>query len=369
MMNSKIVIGSRKSELAMVQTHWVKERLIEHHRNLQVEIVGISTIGDKNLEVSLQKIGEKSVFTKELEHALEEGEVDLVVHSLKDIPSKLPHGMTLAAICQREDPSDVVVMRSDISDRSLGNLAEGSIIGTSSVRRTAQLRVRFPSLVFRSIRGNLNTRMRKLESGDGEVKFSAIVLAAAGLKRLGWTDRISNVLQSDVCMHAAGQGALAVECLSTNTGVLELVHCLRHMETTLCCVAERAVLRQLDGGCSAPVAVHANLQDNQHLCLSAGTWSLDGQQKIVLSDSCTISDLNNVKDIKEDVGSGDVGVVGITGVSDRRFCDEYVGVYAGVLSSQMAEAENLGDSLARRMLEQGAGTILSEAKRHSALSS
>lgn len=237
-----IRIGTRKSQLARIQTDSVADKLKELYPDIHVEIVGMSTTGDKILDTALSKIGEKSLFTKELENALERNEVDLVVHSLKDLPTTLPPGFTIGAVLKRENPHDAVVLHPKHAGKTLDTLPENSVIGTSSLRRAAQLKKRFPHLEFKDIRGNLNTRLKKL---DEKEDFAAIILAAAGLRRMGWENRISQILGPEDCMYAVGQGALAVEVRARDTDILEMVSVLHDPDTVLRCIAERAFLRRV----------------------------------------------------------------------------------------------------------------------------
>ncbi|KAM9216952.1 porphobilinogen deaminase isoform 4-T6 [Leptosomus discolor] len=234
---------SASLQLARIQTDSVVAMLRELYPDLCFEIVAMSTTGDKILDTALSKIGEKSLFTKELENALERNEVDLVVHSLKDLPTSLPPGFTIGAICKREEPLDAVVFHPKNSGKTLSLLPEKSVIGTSSLRRAAQLKKKFPQLEFRDIRGNLNTRLKKL---DEKEDFSAIILAAAGLKRMGWENRIGQLLSPDDCLYAVGQGALAVEVRAKDQEILNMVSALHDADTVLCCIAERAFMKRLD---------------------------------------------------------------------------------------------------------------------------
>uniref|UniRef100_A0A8C9XQI4 hydroxymethylbilane synthase n=1 Tax=Sander lucioperca TaxID=283035 RepID=A0A8C9XQI4_SANLU len=255
-----IRIGTRKSQLARIQTDSVAAKLKELNPDINLEIVAMSTIGDKILDTALSKIGEKSLFTKELENALERNEVDLVVHSLKDLPTTLPSGFTIGAVLKRENPHDAVVLHPKHIGKTLETLPDNSVIGTSSLRRAAQLKKRFSHLEFKDIRGNLNTRLKKL---DEKADFAAIILAAAGLRRMGWDNRISQILGPEDCMYAVGQGALAVEVRARDADILEMVSVLHDPDTVLRCIAERAFLRHLEGGCSVPVAVHTEVKDSQ----------------------------------------------------------------------------------------------------------
>ncbi|KAF0311793.1 Porphobilinogen deaminase [Amphibalanus amphitrite] len=369
-MVKKLVIGTRKSELAMIQTNWVKDELKEINPELEIEIVPMSTKGDKILDVALSKIGEKSLFTKELELALEARKVDVVVHSLKDLPTVLPDGMVIGAICEREDPSDAVVMKEEHRGKILHCLPAGSIVGTSSLRRTAQLQRRYPQLQFRSVRGNLNTRLRKLDQGGGEADFAAIVLAVAGVTRMGWADRISAILPPEDCMHAVGQGALAVECRADDMPILRLVSALSHRETKLGCVAERAFLRQLEGGCSVPVAARTRLHRHV-LHLTGGVWSLDGTQEVRRTLAVPLpghggrdGDSNGAGDTKN--GAAENGAE--PAAKRRRTMSaggerHFVGVWAPHEEHEELEvAEKLGIDVALMLLGMGAKPILDAAK-------
>lgn len=253
---SKITIGTRGSQLALWQTNWVKAQIERHHPGIRVDITIISTKGDRVLDVSLPKLGEqgKGLFTKELEEAIFERRVDLAVHSLKDLPTELPAGLSIGAICEREDVRDALVAREPI--KSLGELPNQAVIGTSSLRRQAQLRRVRPDLVIEPVRGNVDTRLRKLEEGS----YDAIVLAAAGLHRLGHANRITEHLSEDFMLPAVGQGALAIETRSDDDAVNEIIGPLNHEPTRLACTAERAFLKGLGGGCLVPIAAYAKLQ-------------------------------------------------------------------------------------------------------------
>lgn len=276
-----ITLGTRKSELAMVQTHMVLKLLKEYHPDLEFEIKGIVTTGDKILDKALFKIGEKALFTKELEVALEDTTVDLVIHSLKDLPTTLPKGMALGAVLEREDPRDAVVMSEKYKNFTLDTLPLGSVIGTSSVRRSAQLKRKYPNLEFRDIRGNLNTRLRKLD--DSESPYAAILLAYAGLHRLGWDSRISQVLSSDVLLHAVSQGAIGIEIRQGDERIQNLLKPLVHFESLLRVTAERSFMKNLEGGCSVPLGVFTTLKfenDSCTLVLTGSVTCLDGTRHI-----------------------------------------------------------------------------------------
>ncbi len=270
--SSTVRIGSRKSKLALAQTYWVQEQLQKHYSERTFEVHTMSTQGDKILDVALAKIGDKGLFTKELEQGMLDDEIDFAVHSLKDLPTQLPEGLTIACITSRENPADALVVHEKHQDKQIDTLPEGSVIGTSSLRRLAQLRHYYPYFYFKDIRGNLNTRLSKLDAGD----YDAIVLAAAGLERLDMAHRIHQILPSAVSLHAVGQGALGIECRSDRTDIMEVVRAIEDAPTALRCYAERAFLRELEGGCQVPIGVNSDLSDNT-LTLTGMVASLDGK--------------------------------------------------------------------------------------------
>ena len=247
-----IVIATRQSRLALWQAEHVRDRLRELYPQCQVELLALSTRGDEILDTSLAKIGGKGLFVKELELAMAEGRADLAVHSAKDVPMELPPGFALGAIMQREDPRDAFV--SNKFD-ALDALPAGAMVGTSSLRREAQLRSRYPQLNVNSLRGNLDTRLAKLDRGEHD----AIILAAAGLKRLGLGSRIRSVLTVEQSLPAAGQGALAIEHRSERIDIAECLAALNHRATELAVRAERAVSRALGGSCQLPLAAYASV--------------------------------------------------------------------------------------------------------------
>ena len=287
-----VKVGSRSSELAMVQTKSVVAALEKFHPTVKFIIITMETIGDKVQDRALQKIGQTNLFTKELEKALAVGEVDLLVHSLKDVPTTLPEGMVLSAICKRENPSDAVVLHPKWQGKTLNDLPAGSNIGTSSLRRIAQLRSNHPGFEFETVRGNLNTRLRKL---DDDNKYDALVLATAGLERLGWTHRISHVLDKSECMYAIGQGALTVETRSNDASTITLVECLNDKPTLLLCSAERACLFTLGGGCSVPVGINS-IHDptGSKITMECLVCSLDGSKKVFHSIEKTVANLTHL---------------------------------------------------------------------------
>ncbi len=270
-----IRIGSRKSQLALVQTYWVQEELQKHFPEITFEVHTMSTQGDKILDVALAKIGDKGLFTKELETGMLNGETDIAVHSLKDLPTNLPEGLMLGCVTEREDPADALVVHAKHKDKQLDTLPKGAVIGTSSLRRLAQLRHHFPHFEFKDIRGNLNTRLKKLDDGN----YDAIILAVAGLKRLDMSDRIHQTIPPELSLHAVGQGALGIECRDGDTEILNVIKALEHTPTAQRCYAERAFLRELEGGCQVPIGVNTHLEADQ-LTLKGMVASLDGQRLI-----------------------------------------------------------------------------------------
>ncbi|WP_315791658.1 hydroxymethylbilane synthase [Fischerella sp. JS2] len=303
-----IRIGSRKSQLALIQTYWVQEQLQKSFPDITFEVHTMATHGDKILDVALAKIGDKGLFTKELELGMINQEIDFAVHSLKDLPTRLPEGLVLAAITERENPADALVVHEKHKDKQIDTLPAGAVIGTSSLRRLAQLRHRYPHFTFKDVRGNLNTRMAKLDAGE----YDALILAVAGLQRLGMGDRIHQVLPKEVSLHAVGQGALGIECRAEDTELISLLKAIEHPETRDRCVAERAFLRELEGGCQVPIGVNTEINDN-NLTLTGIVASVDGQKV--------------VKDI---------------------------------ISGETKDAEQLGTQLAKRMRGQGAQEILDQ---------
>jgi hydroxymethylbilane synthase len=261
-----LVIASRGSQLALWQARWVQAQLAAAGRESRIEI--IKTTGDKITDVPLAKVGTKGLFTKEIEEALLDERADLAVHSLKDLPTELPAGLVLAAVPQREDPRDAIV------GKRLAELARGAKVGTSSLRRSAQLRRLRPDLVIESVRGNLDTRLRKLDEGQ----YDAILLAAAGLKRLGWADRIAEILPADVMCSAVGQGALAIETRESGAGY-DACRALDHAATHMAVLAERGVLGALGGGCQVPIGAYARIE-NGRLFLLGVVASPDGSEVV-----------------------------------------------------------------------------------------
>jgi hydroxymethylbilane synthase len=258
-LRNKVVIGTRGSLLARWQANWARTLLGQLHPGLEVELKIISTRGDRELGLSLPKLGEqgKGLFTKELEDEMLAGSIDIAVHSLKDLPTEMTTGLEIAAISEREDVRDALVAREGIS--SFDALPPGARIGTSSLRRQAQIRARRPDLQLEAIRGNVDTRIRKVEDGG----FDAVVLASAGLRRLGHEQRITEFLETDFILPAVGQGALAIQSRSGDSGISRLVQPLNHKETEAACRAERAMLLGLGGGCLVPIAALASVEGDK----------------------------------------------------------------------------------------------------------
>ncbi|MGB7060372.1 MAG: hydroxymethylbilane synthase [Geitlerinemataceae cyanobacterium] len=304
-------IGSRKSQLALVQTYWVQEQLQQRFPDRTFEVHTMSSKGDKILDVPLAKIGDKGLFTKELEDKMLQNETDFAVHSLKDLPTNLPEGLMLGCITERENPADALVVHERHKDKQLDTLPEGAVIGTSSLRRLAQLRHHYPHFEFKDVRGNLNTRLAKLDEGG----YDALILAVAGLERLEMGDRVHQVIPADISLHAVGQGALGIECRADDPEVLELLKALEHQPTAWRCLAERALLRSLEGGCQVPIGVNTTIEGDR-LTLTGMVSSLDGQR--LIKDS---------------------------------------------IEGAATEAEQLGIELANRLRQQGASEILEEIFR------
>jgi hydroxymethylbilane synthase len=270
---NRLVIATRESALALWQARHIAARLEALYPGMQVELLGMTTQGDRILDVTLNKIGGKGLFVKELETALQEGRADLAVHSMKDVPMRLPEGFAIAAITEREDPRDAFV-----STRypDLDALPAGAVVGTSSLRREAQLRAAYPALVVKPLRGNVQTRLGKLDAGE----YDAIILAAAGLKRLGLGDRIRALLSPEQSLPAPGQGALGIEIRADRTDLLAVLAPLNHAETADCVTAERAMSLRLDGSCETPLGGFAEIVDDAFVRLRGFVASPDGSQML-----------------------------------------------------------------------------------------
>lgn len=270
---TELRIATRKSPLALWQANFVKQQLELHHPGLLVTLVPMSTQGDKILDTPLAKIGGKGLFVKELEQAMLENRADIAVHSMKDVPVEFPEGLGLAVICQREIPFDAFVSN---QFASVNALPEGAIVGTSSLRRQCQLRALRPDVVIRDLRGNVNTRLAKLDAGE----YDAIILAAAGLRRLEKEDRITALLPPEFSLPANGQGAVGIECRLDDAATRALLAPLEHAHTRYCVSAERAMNRALQGGCQVPIGAFAEMQDNDHIWLRGLVGAVDGSQII-----------------------------------------------------------------------------------------
>lgn len=296
-------IATRQSPLALWQAEYIRARLQELHPDLTVELVKFVTQGDKILDTPLAKIGGKGLFVKELEAALLDGRADLAVHSMKDVPMALPEGLTLAVICEREDPLDAFVSN---QFEKFADLPQGAKVGTSSLRRKSQILKQRPDLQIIDLRGNVGTRLGKLDDGQ----YDAIILASAGLKRLGLSERIRHCLTPDISLPAVGQGALGLECRAADNEVLALIQPLLHQETDVCVRAERAFNAYLEGGCQVPIAGYATLQNGQ-IHIEGRVGSADGQTLL-----------------------------------------------RAELTDDASNAQQLGENLARNLLDQGAGELL-----------
>lgn len=250
---NKIVIGTRGSKLALWQANWVREKLNSMYPNLLIEIEKIKTTGDKILDAPLAKIGGKGLFVKEIEEALISKRIDLAVHSMKDVPTEIPEGLNIHAICEREDPRDVFISK---DGKLLNELPDGSIIGTSSLRRTIQLRALKRDLIIKPLRGNVDTRVRKLKEGE----FDAIILAMAGVKRMGYGNIVTEIFSDEIMIPAIGQGAIGIETRVDDDFVNDLIKPLNHGHTVICIFAERAFLSLMGGGCQVPLACHAKFE-------------------------------------------------------------------------------------------------------------
>ena len=306
-MPRQLIIATRESPLALWQAEFVRSALTQAHPDLDVQLLGMTSRGDQLLDAPLAKLGGKGLFVKELEEALLNGSADIAVHSMKDVPMEFPAGLALGVICEREDPSDAFVSN---SFQTLDVLPPGSVVGTSSLRREFQLRARRPDLTVKFLRGNVNTRLRKLDEGE----YDAIILASAGLMRLGFAKRIAQRLAVADSLPAGGQGAVGIELRSSDTQVLELLQTLHHSPTAARVTAERAMNRRLEGGCQVPIACYSEF--------------VEGSQQLLLR-----------------------GLVGRPDGSQ---------ILRAQATAPAADAEQLGISVAEDLLSQGAAAILAE---------
>lgn len=283
----RVNIGTRGSKLALWQAEWVSSEIKRMRPEIEVSLIKIKTTGDKILDAPLAKVGGKGLFVKEIEEALLRKEIDIAVHSMKDVPTDLPPGLHLAAICKREDPRDAFIsqMKKVSSQKSeeiifkyknFDDLPNGATIGTSSLRRSCQLLNKRPDLKIVQLRGNLDTRLRKLDEGQ----FDAIIVAVAGIKRLGLGKRITSILSHDISLPAIGQGAIGIECRIEDGFINDLLTPLNDPKTSLCVRAERAFLKRLEGGCQVPIAAFARIDGNSHLIMDGLVGSLSGDRLI-----------------------------------------------------------------------------------------
>ncbi len=285
MTKRKIVIATRQSKLALWQAEWIKSQFEQIDPDFRIELNKIKTTGDKILDVPLAQVGGKGLFVKEIEEAMLRGEADLAVHSMKDVPTELPEGLHLPTITKREDPRDAFItpavsgqpsaVSKDKQIRSFMDLPQGATVGTSSLRRTCQLLNKRPDLKIVQLRGNVDTRLRKLD----ERQFDAIILATAGVKRLGHEDRITERLSPEISLPAIGQGAVGIECRIADPFINDLLKKLNHEETSICVRAERAALKKLEGGCQVPIGAYAQLK-NGTLVIKGLVGSIDGKTLI-----------------------------------------------------------------------------------------
>lgn len=268
----KIIVGSRRSKLALTQTNWVIDQLKKLNPNFEFEVKEIVTKGDKIQDVTLSKVGGKGLFVKEIEQAMLDKEIDMAVHSMKDMPAVLPEGLTIGCIPFREDHRDALISKGHVK---LNDLKPGAIIGTSSLRRSSQLLAQRPDLEIKWIRGNVDTRLEKLESGE----YDAIILAAAGLSRLGWAKEVvTEFIDADICVPAVGQGALSIECREDDKELLELFEKFTCKKTEKAVRAERTFLHKMEGGCQVPIAGFAQVNENDEVILNVLVGSPEGQE-------------------------------------------------------------------------------------------
>lgn len=306
---TQVTIATRESALAMWQAHHIRQQLQALYPQIEIKILGMTTTGDQILDKTLSKIGGKGLFVKELEQAMQEGRADIAVHSLKDVPMVMPEGFVLAAIGEREDPRDAFVSN---QFKKLEELPPGSVVGTSSLRRQCQIQARFPTLKIESLRGNVQTRLRKLDEGQ----YAAIILAAAGLKRLGLGERITSLLPTEQSLPAVGQGAIGIECRAGRDDLVALLAPLNHAVTAACVTAERGMSRALAGSCQVPLGGFAEIAN--------GVLRLRG----------FVSSVDGVRVVRSEV------------------------------SGQPGDAEQIGKELAQRLIGMGADKILAELEQH-----
>jgi len=295
---TKIHIGTRKSALAVIQAEMVLADLKKAHPEVEYEIHAMSTMGDKNQVTALHEFGAKSLWTHELEAQLLDGGLDIIVHCLKDMPTQLPPKCIIGCIMEREDPRDAVVMKASLSYKTLLELPPGSVVGTSSVRRSAQVKRKYPHLKFKDVRGNLGTRLSKLDAENGE--YTCLILAAAGLLRIDMGSRITQYLDSKTpgggLLHAVGQGALAIEVREGDEKTLSILRELENQDSMLAGTAERSLMRTLEGGCSVPIGVETTWIEKGKLLMKAIVVSLDGKESV---EAERLDEILNAKDADE----------------------------------------------------------------------
>ncbi|KAF4635853.1 hypothetical protein G7Y89_g2240 [Cudoniella acicularis] len=295
---SKLNIGTRRSALAVIQAEMVLKALQKVHPEIEYEIHAMATMGDKNQTTALHDFGAKSLWTHELEAQLLEGKLDIIVHCLKDMPTQLPEKCIIGCIMEREDPRDAVVMKTKSEYKSLAELPAGSVVGTSSVRRSAQVKAKYPDLKFKDVRGNVGTRLSKLDAEDGQ--YACLILAAAGLLRLDLGGRITQYLDSKTpgggLLHAVGQGALAIEVREGDEKTMHILSELADQDATLAGTAERSLMRMLEGGCSVPIGVETTWIEKGKLLMKAIVVSLDGTESV---EAERLGEILNVKDADE----------------------------------------------------------------------
>ncbi|CAG61081.1 uncharacterized protein GVI51_J09515 [Nakaseomyces glabratus] len=293
MTRESINIGGRRSKLAVVQSNHVRDLVQAKFPQYDCTVFTLQTLGDQIQFKPLYSFGGKALWTKELEDYLycedQEKRLDLIVHSLKDMPTLLPDGFELGCVTKRVDPTDCIVMPRGSPHRCLADLPEGAVVGTSSVRRSAQLKRKFPHLKYQSVRGNIHTRLEKLDDPEGP--FQCLVLASAGLVRMGLEDRITQRLHSDIMYHAVGQGALGIEIRQGDKKILQILDEIADLESTVCCLAERSLMRTLEGGCSVPIGVESSYDHKTKKLLLKGivvnvegTMAIEDQQEVVVND-------------------------------------------------------------------------------------
>ncbi|KAK7203514.1 hypothetical protein BZA70DRAFT_66474 [Myxozyma melibiosi] len=281
-----IKLGSRKSQLAIAQTEIVIKALKEQFPDLECEIVTTTTLADNNQEKALYAFGGKPVWTAELEELLADGRVDMIVHSLKDVPTSLPEQFVIGGILNRADPRDALLVRPGLPYKSLDELPDHSVVGTSSIRRSSQLKRKYPNLEFKVVRGNINTRMSKLD--DPEQGYTCIILAAAGLLRLDFGYRITQYLDAPELLYAVGQGAIGVEVKKGDAATQAFLDKIIDLPVALTCTAERSLMRKLEGGCSVPLGVHSSVAADGKLSIEARVVSVDGTEAASASVTDTV---------------------------------------------------------------------------------